>query len=217
MRRGARARAGRRRRRVKIGRKGTGGFEVVVHGRAAHAGLEPEKGVNALVEAAHQVLAIAALGPPRASARPSRRRWRRPARPTTSCRPRRACASTCGSPSSPRPSGWRRRWRRCAPVDPAARLEVLGGLNRPPMPESATAELFDARPSGRGGRSGSTSRSASSVGGGSDGNFTAALGIPTLDGLGVTGGGAHADHEWADTDHDARPHPPARRPGRRDP
>ena len=47
--------------RSKTGRKGTGTFEVVVRGRAAHAGLEPEKGVNALVEAAHQVLAIAAL------------------------------------------------------------------------------------------------------------------------------------------------------------
>ena len=46
---------------VKTGRKGTGTFEVVVRGRAAHAGLEPEKGVNALVEAAHQVLTIAAL------------------------------------------------------------------------------------------------------------------------------------------------------------
>ena len=49
---------------IKIGRKGTGDFEVVVHGRASHAGLEPEKGVNALVEAAHQVLAIAELGRP---------------------------------------------------------------------------------------------------------------------------------------------------------
>ena len=55
---------------VKIGRKGTGGFEVVVHGRAAHAGLEPEKGVNALVEAARQVLAIVELGRPERRARP---------------------------------------------------------------------------------------------------------------------------------------------------
>ena len=55
---------------LKIGRKGTGGFEVVVHGRAAHAGLEPEKGVNALVEASRQVLAIAELARPERRARP---------------------------------------------------------------------------------------------------------------------------------------------------
>ena len=84
------------------------------------------------------------------------------------------------------------------PVDPAARLEVLGGLNRPPMAESATADLFalarkvavDA---------GLPEPEGVAVGGGSDGNFTAALGVPTLDGLGVTGGGAHADHEYAET------------------
>ena len=85
-----------------------------------------------------------------------------------------------------------------APVDPAARLEVLGGLNRPPMPESATAKLFElARQAAA--TVGVDEPAGVSVGGGSDGNFTAALGIPTLDGLGVTGGGAHADHEWADT------------------
>ena len=96
------------------------------------------------------------------------------------------------------------------PVDPAARLEVLGGLNRPPMPESAAAELFAlAQKVGR--RSGLPEPVGVSVGGGSDGNFTAALGIPTLDGLGVTGGGAHADHEHAETADDGRPRPP---PGR---
>ena len=84
------------------------------------------------------------------------------------------------------------------PVDPAARLEVHGGLNRPPMHESATTELFAlaqkvAVDAGFGELDGVA------VGGGSDGNFTAALGVPTLDGLGVVGGGAHADHEYADT------------------
>ena len=84
------------------------------------------------------------------------------------------------------------------PVDPAARLEVLGGLNRPPMPESATAELFAlARNVAVG--IGVPALAGIAVGGGSDGNFTAALGIPTLDGLGVTGGGAHADHEFAES------------------
>ena len=182
---------------VKIGRKGTGGFEVVVHGRAAHAGLEPEKGINALVEAAHQVLAIAAL------ARPER---------GTTVTPTVASAGTADNvvPAEARvrvdvrvtelaeAERLEAAMAALAPVEPAARLEVLGGLNRPPMPESATAQLFEvARQAAV--TAGLDEPAGVSVGGGSDGNFTAALGIPTLDGLGVTGGGAHADHEWADT------------------
>jgi glutamate carboxypeptidase len=78
-----------------------------------------------------------------------------------------------------------------------ATISVSGGVNRPPMQEAASAELFAvaqqaALDAGVGPIDGV------SVGGGSDGNFTAALGIPTLDGLGVRGGGAHADHEWVD-------------------
>ncbi len=178
---------------LKVGRKGTGTFEVVVRGRAAHAGLEPEKGVNALVEAAHQVLAIAALADPERG---------------TTVTPTVASAGTADNvvPAEARvrvdvrvtePAEGERLTKEMdalGPVDPQATLEVLGGLNRPPMPESATAELFEL-----------ASRAAVdvglpepigvAVGGGSDGNFTAAIGVPTLDGLGATGGGAHADHE----------------------
>lgn len=182
---------------LKVGRKGTGGFEVVVHGRAAHAGLEPEKGVNALVEASRQVLAIAELARPELG---------------TTVTP---TVATAGTADNVVPAEARIRidvrvtelaeadrleaaMAALMPVDPAARLEVLGGLNRPPMPESATADLFalarkvavDA---------GLPEPEGVAVGGGSDGNFTAALGIPTLDGLGVTGAGAHADHEYAET------------------
>ena len=81
-------------------------------------------------------------------------------------------------------------------VDPGARLEVLGGINRPPMPESASAELFalarKVRPTP------GCPVEGVAVGGGSDGNFTAAVGVPTLDGLGAVGGGAHADHEYVE-------------------
>ena len=182
---------------IKIGRKGTGGFEVVVHGRAAHAGLEPEKGVNALVEAAHQVLAIAALARPElgttvtptvASAGttdnvvPAEARVRVDVRVTELAEAKRLEAAMAA----------------LRPVDPDARLEVHGGLNRPPLQESATAELF-ALARQVAADLGLDEPVGVSVGGGSDGNFTGALGIPTLDGLGVTGGGAHADHEWADT------------------
>jgi glutamate carboxypeptidase len=182
---------------VKTGRKGTGGFEVVVRGRAAHAGLEPEKGVNALVEASRQVLAINELG--------------RPERGTTVT----PTVARAGTADNVVPAEARVRvdvrvtelaeadrletaMAALAPIDPAASMEVLGGLNRPPMPEAATAELF-ALAQKVAVAIGVPPVHGIAVGGGSDGNFTAALGIPTLDGLGVTGGGAHADHEFAET------------------
>ncbi|MFZ9017121.1 MAG: M20/M25/M40 family metallo-hydrolase, partial [Ilumatobacteraceae bacterium] len=80
------------------------------------------------------------------------------------------------------------------PVDPAARIEVLGSIGRPPMPESASASLFPLAETVAPGIAGVA------VGGASDGNFTAALGVPTLDGLGAVGGGAHADHEFVVVD-----------------
>jgi len=178
---------------LKIGRKGTGTFEVVVRGRAAHAGLEPERGVNALVEAAHQVLAIAAL------ADPSR---------GTTVTPTVAHAGTADNvvPAEARirvdvrviepAEGTRLEVAMVAliPVDPDVTLEVFGSVGRPPMPESATADLF-ALASKVAAELGLPEPRGVAVGGGSDGNFTAAVGVPTLDGLGATGAGAHADHE----------------------
>jgi glutamate carboxypeptidase len=79
-----------------------------------------------------------------------------------------------------------------SPVDPAASIEVLGAIGRPPMPESSSASLFPLAEAASPGIAGVA------VGGASDGNFTAAIGVPTLDGLGAVGGGAHADHEWVD-------------------
>jgi glutamate carboxypeptidase len=84
-----------------------------------------------------------------------------------------------------------------SPELPGARLEIRGAMNRPPMERSAeTARLFEtarniAAQLGMDLKEGST-------GGGSDGNFTSALGIPTLDGLGPIGGAAHAIDEWVD-------------------
>ncbi|MFP5488664.1 MAG: M20/M25/M40 family metallo-hydrolase, partial [Acidimicrobiia bacterium] len=79
-------------------------------------------------------------------------------------------------------------------VDPRATIEVRGGIGRPPMPESASATLFPLAEATMPGIAGVA------VGGASDGNFTAALGVPTLDGLGAVGGGAHADHEFVVAD-----------------
>jgi glutamate carboxypeptidase len=181
---------------LKTGRKGTGTFEVVVHGRAAHAGLEPEKGVNALVEASRQVLAVAQLGAPERGTTvtptvahagtadnvvPAEARVRVDVRVTEPAEGERLAAAMAG----------------LRPSELDARVEVRGGLNRPPMPESATAELFAlARKVAV--DIGLPEPAGVAVGGGSDGNFTAALGVPTLDGLGAIGGGAHADHEWVD-------------------
>ena len=181
---------------LKIGRKGTGGFEVIVHGRAAHAGLEPEKGINALVEASHQVLAINQLGRPEVG---------------TTVTPTVAQAGTADNvvPAEARirvdlrvtdlSEGDRveQAMRALTTVDSAARLEVVGGMNRPPLETTVTADLF-ALAREVAADAGLAEPAGISVGGGSDGNFSGALGIPTLDGLGVTGDGAHADHEHAE-------------------
>ncbi|MFI7320641.1 M20 family metallopeptidase [Streptomyces venezuelae] len=174
---------------VKTGRKGCGTFEVTVTGRASHAGLEPEAGVNALVEAAHQVLAIEALGDPRTG---------------TTVTPTVASAGTLDNvvPAEATvvvdvrvesPEEKERVEAAFAALTPrlaGAEITVKGGIGRPPMPQSAAAGLFAAAQRLIPGLAGKA------VGGGSDGNFTAALGVPTLDGLGAVGGGAHADHEY---------------------
>ena len=129
-----------------------------------------------------------------------------PAPPTTSCPPRRASASTCGSSRPARRQRVEARWPRChagrcqAPTievhrrhQPPADARV--GVGRRCSPLAAAASMPGTR-------------RRVAVGGGSDGNFTAALGVPTLDGLGAVGGGAHADHEHVDRRHDARTSPP---------
>ncbi len=173
---------------LKVGRKGCGTFEVVVKGRAAHAGLEPENGVNALIETAHQVLAISAISRPDIG---------------TTVTPTVATAGTADNvvpaearirvdvriESAEEKDRVEAEMAGLTTVDEAATLTVLGGVNRPPMPESASASLFPLAEQVAPGIGGFA------VGGGSDGNFTAAIGVPTLDGLGAVGGGAHADTE----------------------
>lgn len=176
---------------LKTTRKGVSLYRVEVTGRAAHAGLAPADGVNAGVELAHQVLALTALGDA--------------ARGTTVT----PTASSAGTVTNTVPA---RAWvavdvrvpdaaeqdrvdaavRALRPVLPGARVEVTGGPNRPPM-ETAAA-LFD-RAAGIARRLGLPELRGAAVGGASDGNFTAGVGVPTLDGLGAVGGGAHADDE----------------------
>ncbi len=179
---------------LKTARKGTGTFEVVVHGRAAHAGLEPEKGVNSLVAAAQLITRIATFGDPEKG---------------TTVTPTVATAGTADNvvPALTRvrvdarvvDAGEKERVERLMATlssdVPGAGVEVSGGLDRPPMPESASATLF-AVAQRAAAASGLGEVCGAAVGGGSDGNYTAAIGVPTLDGLGAVGGGAHADHEY---------------------
>lgn len=173
---------------LKTGRKGCGTFEVIITGRASHAGLEPEAGINALVEASHQVLAINQIGDAAVGTTvtptvanvgttdnvvPAVGRIKVDARVESAEEKDRVEAAMAAL---------------TAHIDGAA-IDVTGQINRPPMPESASSTLFPVAQRVSPGIEGY------SVGGGSDGNFTAAIGVPTLDGLGAVGGGAHADTE----------------------
>ena len=178
---------------LKLARKGVSSYELVVTGRAAHAGLEPERGANAAIELAHQVLAIAALGDADAG---------------TTVTPTVLSAGTTVNTVPARGSVRVdvRAWTTAEQdrVDDGIRslvshvqgtdLEVRGAPNRPPLEQSASAALF-AQAQAIAADLGMPLLSGAAVGGGSDGNFTAGMGIPTLDGLGAVGGGAHADDE----------------------
>ncbi|MFI6339143.1 M20 family metallopeptidase [Streptomyces sp. NPDC050535] len=191
---------------LKTARKGTSRYEVVVHGRAAHAGQEPHKGINAAVEAAHQVLSIAGIGSAMGSVGA--------AHPVLGCATVTPTLLSAGSSRNtvpalarvavdvraptPMAQGWiDELMRGLTARTPGARLEVLGGAQRPPMEPESTAELF-ALASRIAAELGEKPLRGIAVGGASDGNYTAAVGCPTLDGLGAVGAGAHADTEYVD-------------------
>ena len=179
---------------LKIARKGTGTFEIIVHGKAAHAGLEPEKGINALVAAAELITRIATFGDPATA---------------TTVTPTVAIAGTVDNvvPAEARlrvdvrveQPGEKERveglFAALTTSVAGATIEVRGGITRPPMPATASARLFPLAQQAAA-EVGIAQVTGVGVGGGSDGNLTAAIGVPTLDGLGATGGGAHADHEF---------------------
>ncbi len=179
---------------LKTARKGVGGYTIEARGRSAHAGVEPEKGANAIVELAHQMLKIQSLADPSIGTTlsvgtveggttpnvvPDRASCRVDARAATVAEAERIDDAI----------------RSLRPITPGTTLHVSGGFNRPPMERTpAIATLFErAREIGR---TLGMELTEGSTGGGSDGNFTAALGIPTLDGLGAMGGGAHSEDEW---------------------
>lgn len=177
---------------LKIGRKGVSNYRVDITGRAAHAGLEPEKGLNATVELAHQVGVVMGFADPAAG---------------TSVVPTVAQSGTTTN-TVPARASFMVDVRALTPaeqerVDDAFRgltsrtgatVTVTGGVNRPPL-ETSAAEGVWRRALAVSQDLGLRLPEAIVVGGASDGNYTASVGVPTLDGLGAVGGGSHADHE----------------------
>ena len=178
--------------RLKTARKGVGTYQLLVTGRAAHAGLEPERGVNALTEAARLVLALEGLPAPERGttvtptlSRAGSAQNTVPAQASVTIDVRAATIAEQERVDAA---------LRALPVGPGAQLQVLGGINRPPLEEAASDALF-ALAQQVAPRCGVPALERAAVGGGSDGNFTAAMGVPTLDGLGAVGAGAHAEGE----------------------
>ena len=188
--------------RVKTSRKGTGIFAIKVEGKAAHAGLEPEKGASAILELARQTEQLHALnlsgsgitlnvgvvhGGTRSNVVAAEAQGEIDVRFSTEAESREI----------------ERILSSLKPIDERTKVFVSGGINRPPMERTpAVIELFEK------------ARAIASdldfelgeaqVGGASDGNFLAAMGIPVLDGLGISGDGAHAVHEHIEADDIAR-------------
>jgi glutamate carboxypeptidase len=178
---------------VKIARKGRARYEITIEGRAAHAGLEPEAGVNAAVAVAHHLLSTSALASEAAG---------------TSVTPTLLSGGSAAN-TVPALASYTidvRAWQlaELERVDAGvrstdatvvgARVSVSGGIEAAPLEQAMSAQLF-ALAREVAGAVGLGELEGVAVGGGSDGNLTASLGIPTLDGLGATGDGLHADHE----------------------
>jgi glutamate carboxypeptidase len=177
-------------------RKGVGHFELEIHGVASHAGAAHTQGVSAVEELAHQILRLEAMtdydrgttvnvgvveGGSKVNVRPASAWAEIDLRVTTTEEGRRMTEII----------------RHLHPVNPQASLIISGGMNRPPWETSAAGQVLFQRAQQAGAALGMELWPAG-TGGASDGNFTAALGIPTLDGLGVVGNDAHALSEWAD-------------------
>jgi glutamate carboxypeptidase len=177
-------------------RKGVGHFELEIQGVASHAGAAHTQGVSAVEELAHQILRLEAMtdydrgttvnvgvveGGSKVNVRPASAWAEIDLRVTTAGEGRRMTKII----------------RHLRPVNPQASLIISGGMNRPPWETSAAGQVLFERAQ-RVGATLDMELWPAGTGGASDGNFTAALGVPTLDGLGVVGNDAHALSEWVD-------------------
>ncbi|MGD8791323.1 MAG: M20 family metallopeptidase [Anaerolineae bacterium] len=174
----------------KTWRKGVGGYRLTARGRASHAGADHEKGVNAIEELAHQILAIQAFtnyeagttvnvglvrGGTRSNVVPAQATVEIDVRVMDEVQAARLDAQMLG----------------LKPHLPGASLQVTGGVGRPPMVRTPQIAALFARARDLAAGMG-LSLGETGTGGGSDGNYTAALGVPTLDGMGAVGDGGHA-------------------------
>src|ERR1700681_120560 len=177
---------------IKTARKGLGEAEIIVHGRASHAGLAPEEGINAVHELCHQLSRIL--------------KWNNPHRGTTVnadiiqggtrtnvIAERARAGLDLRATSIAEMTRIERQLLALKPHLRVARLEIHGGFSRSPLERKMSAALFTRAKSLAAEMNLSLKECV--AGGGSDGNLTAALGIPTLDGLGAVGDGAHSTHE----------------------
>ena len=181
---------------VKTGRKGTAMYQVKIHGKASHAGLDPHKGINATVEMGHAILAISGLenidlG---TTVVPTMLRSGN----TTNTVPDLAILDIdVRSFSLLELNRVDAAIRDLKAVNALTRYEITGGFNRPPLETTSTMALYE-RAEKVAKALGMPPLGHASVGGASDGNFAAAAGAQVLDGLGAIGDGAHAAHEWVD-------------------
>jgi len=178
---------------LKTSRKGVGDAELIVYGRASHAGLAPQEGVNAVHELAQQITRLQKWNDLRHGVTINANIVEGGTRSNVIADRARAVLDL----RALRVTDMRRierRLRALRPILPGARLEIRGGFNRAPLERKVSAALF-ARAKTLAVQM-RLSLGECMAGGGSDGNFTAALGIPTLDGLGAVGDGAHSAHEF---------------------
>jgi glutamate carboxypeptidase len=180
---------------VKTGRKGTAMYVVKAVGLASHAGLEPEKGINATVEIAAQILKLKELENSEfgTTVVPTMLKGGTTANTVPAEATLEIDARSFSQSDLERVD---RAIQSLTAITPGAQIEITGGLNRPVLEPTSCKELYEIAE--KVAKSiGMAPLGSAEVGGASDGNFAAAAGARVLDGLGAIGGGAHAVNEWA--------------------
>ena len=188
--------------RVKTGRKGTGIYAIKVEGKAAHAGLEPEKGASAILELARQTEQLHAINLAGSGITLNVGVVRGGTRSNV------VAAEAQGEidvrfSTAAESLEIERILSNLKPIDERTKVFVSGGINRPPMERTAAVVKLFEKARGIAAQL-DFELGEAQVGGASDGNFLAAMGIPVLDGLGISGDGAHAIHEHIEADDIAR-------------
>jgi glutamate carboxypeptidase len=177
---------------LKTARKGVGRAELIVHGRSSHAGLAPQEGVNAIHELARQLTRIEKWSDLRRGVTINAGIIEGGTRTNVIPERARAVLDLRALHASDMRS-LEDRLHDLRPLQAGARLEITGGFDRPPLESKMSGSLFVRAQLLA--KEMDLALGECTVGGGSDGNFTAALGVPTLDGLGAVGDGAHSTHE----------------------